>query len=115
MAVSDSYRDHVVEQLNRVRSVTWRKMFGGVGLYAAGTFFALLDNNTLYFKNGEANREAFLARGMKAFQPFGPDSKAMDYHELPGEILEDVTLLGEWMNAAIAVAADKPAGTRRQT
>lgn len=114
MAVSDSYREHVVEQLSRVQPVTWRKMFGGVGLYATGTFFALLDDNTLYFKTGEANRDAFLERGMRAFQPFGPDSKAMDYHELPGEILEDVTLLAEWMNAAIAVAADKPGGTRRR-
>lgn len=107
MAVRDSYRDYVMEQLGRVRPVTWRKMFGGVGVYADGRFFALLDNDTLFFKTGDANRADFEARGMKPFQPFGPDSKPMAYHELPGDVLEDVAELAAWMAKAIQVADAK--------
>lgn len=113
MAVSASYREFVVEQLGRVRPVTWRKMFGGVGLYAGDHFFALLDNDTLYFKTGDANRAGFTARGMKPFQPFGPDTKPMDYHELPADVLETPALLAEWMAKAVAVAG--AAGKRRNT
>ncbi len=107
MAVRDSYRDYVLEQLGRVRPVTWRRMFGGVGLYADGHFFALIDNDTLYFKTGDTNRAEFVGRGMRAFQPFGPDTQAMDYHELPGEVLENVAELADWTARAVAVAATK--------
>ncbi len=116
MAVRDSYREYVLEQLGRVRPVTWRKMFGGVGLYADDRFFALLDNDTLYFKTGDANRADFEARGMPPFQPFGPGTKPMDYHELPGDVLENVAELGRWIAKAVAVAATtktkKPAPKR---
>jgi DNA transformation protein len=104
MAVRDSYRDFVVEQLGRVRPVTWRRMFGGVGIYADGAFFALLDNDTLFFKTGDTNRGDFEARGMKPFQPFGPDTKPMSYFEVPGDVLENVAELAMWMAKAVAVA-----------
>jgi DNA transformation protein len=105
MAVRDSYREYVLEQLGRVRLVTWRKMFGGVGVYADDRFFALLDNDTLYFKTGDANRADFEARGMPPFQPFGPGTKPMDYHELPGDVLEDPAELAAWLAKAVTVAA----------
>lgn len=113
MAVSDSYRGFILEQLGRVRPVTWRRMFGGVGLYADGQFFALLDNDTLYFKTGAANRPEFVARGMDPFQPFGPDSEPMDYHEVPADVLEDVALLKEWMDRAVQVAEEAGKKKRR--
>jgi TfoX/Sxy family transcriptional regulator of competence genes len=37
MAVSQSYRDFVLEQLGRVTPVTGKSMFGDVGIYASGT------------------------------------------------------------------------------
>jgi DNA transformation protein len=39
-------------------------MFGGVGIYAAELFFALLDDDTLYFKVDDATRPQFESRGM---------------------------------------------------
>lgn len=107
MAVRDSYRDYVLEQLNRVRPVTWRKMFGGVGVYAGDHFFALLDDDTLYFKTGDTNRADYEAQNRRPFQPFGPDTKPMAYHELPGDVLENVSELAVWMARAIQVADAK--------
>ncbi len=112
MAVRDSYRDYVLEQLNRVRPVTWRKMFGGVGVYAGDRFFALLDNDTLYFKTGDTNRADYEAQNRQPFQPFGPDTKPMAYHELPGAVLENVSELAVWMARAIEVADGKAAEKR---
>ena len=105
MAVSASYKAFVLEQLSAVAPVTARAMFGGVGVYAGGFFFALMDDDRLYFKVDEATRPRFVAEGMAAFDPF-KDGKVMGgYYELPGEVLEDEERLPEWMRAAITVAA----------
>ena len=113
MAVSDSYREFVLEQLGRVRPVTARKMFGGVGLYADGAFFALLDNDTLFFKVDDTTRPEFVAEGMKPFQPFGEGTQPMNgYYEVPADVLERNERLAEWMARAVAVAV-RAAGDRK--
>ena len=48
MAVSQSYRDYVLEQLGRVTPVTSKSMFGGVGIYAEGLFFALIAEDRFF-------------------------------------------------------------------
>ena len=103
MAVSESYRAFVLEQLNRVRPVTARAMFGGVGLYAAEVFFALIAQDRLYFKVDDTTRGEFERRGMEPFRPFGEDN-AMGYYELPADILEAPEPLRAWTEQAVAVA-----------
>ena len=57
MSVSPTFRSFVVEQLQRVGpGVRARSMFGGVGIYAADLFFALVDDDTVYFKVDETTR-----------------------------------------------------------
>ena len=104
MAVSEGYREYVLDQLGRVEPVSPRAMFGGVGLYARGVFFALIDDDRLYFKADETNRPAFEAHGMGPFMPFGDESHVMQYYEVPGDVLDDVDSLSGWMEKAVAVA-----------
>lgn len=104
MPVRDTYRDYALEQLAKVTPVTWRRMFGAVGVYADGVFFAILDNDLLYLRTGEGNRGEYERLGMRAFQPMGPDTKPMAYHELPGDVLEDVGRLEGWVAAAVEQA-----------
>ena len=80
-------------------------MFGGVGVYAGDLFFALMDDDTLYFKVDDSNRGRFEARGMGPFRPFGEGGEVMRYYEVPGEVLEDVELLAPWVEDAVAAAA----------
>jgi DNA transformation protein and related proteins len=103
MAVSKGYRDFVVEQLERVAPVTARAMFGGVGLYAEGLFFALIAEDRLYFKVDDSTRPDFERLGREPFRPFG-GVKAMGYYEVPADVLEDVAHLETWMRKAIDVA-----------
>ena len=107
MPVSQSYRTFVLEQLERVAPVTARAMFGGVGIYSDGLFFALMDDDTLYFKVDDSNRADFEAAGMGPFMPFGDASHVMQYYEVPGELLEDTDRLRPWMEKAVAVARNK--------
>lgn len=105
MAVSAEYRAFLEEQFGRVEPVTTRAMFGGLGIYARGYFFALAADNVLYFKAGAANVADFEARNCAPFRPYD-DERTMAYREVPGDVLEDVDLLADWMNKAIAVAAE---------
>src|SRR6516165_10745648 len=109
MAVSQSYRDFVLEQLGRVTPVTGKSMFGGVGIYAQGVFFALIAEDRLYFKVDGATRPEFERLGMEPFRPFGEDS-AMGYYEVPADVVEDAIQLAPWMRKAIAVAAEAKRG-----
>jgi TfoX/Sxy family transcriptional regulator of competence genes len=114
MAVSQSYRSFVLEQLARVLpSVQARAMFGGVGIYSGQLFFALIDNDTLFFKVDDETRPLFAQRGMPPFRPFGDGGEVMAYHEVPADVLEDRDTLAEWAAAAVAVA--RRARGRRRT
>jgi DNA transformation protein and related proteins len=64
-------------------------MFGGVGIYGGELFFALIDDDTLYFKVDESTRPEFEARGMGPFQPYGEEGETMGYYRVPEDLLED--------------------------
>ena len=105
MSVTPSFQSFIVEQLGKVLAdVRARRMFGGVGIYAGSLFFALIDDDVLYFKVDSENRPAFEARGMGPFMPFGPGKEVMQYYEVPGDVFEDAESLGVWAEAAIGVA-----------
>ena len=105
MAVSVSFRTYLLEQLGQIRPVTARPMFGGLCFFADGRAFALVAEDTLYFKVDDSNRPDFAAAGMGPFLPFGDPEKPMQYYQLPEDVLEDPDQLAVWMAKAIAVAA----------
>lgn len=115
MAVSASFRTFVIDQLSRVvPRIRARSMFGGVGVYAGELFFALLADDTLYFKVDDTNRPEFEALGMGPFQPYGEGGEVMQYYQVPADLLEDPEALRPWAEKAIAVAfrKSKRAGRR---
>jgi DNA transformation protein and related proteins len=110
MPVSPAYREFVLEQLGRVVPVTSRAMFGGVGIYSDGLFFALIDDDTLYLKVDDSNRPRFIAAGMGPFRPFGDDTHVMQYYEVPADLLEEPDLLHDWVGQALEVARRRKRG-----
>jgi DNA transformation protein len=105
MPVSPHFRDFVLEQLAAAGRVTPRPMFGGVGLYLEGLFFALIDDDTLYFKADEATRARYERAGSRPFCPYpGEPDRAMGYWQVPAEVLEDADELAAWAQQAKAVA-----------
>jgi DNA transformation protein len=110
VAVSPTFRTFIVDQLTRVvAGVRARSMFGGVGIYAGDLFFALMDDDTLYFKVDDSNRADFEARKMGPFRPYGDEGEVMQYYAVPADLLEDPEGLRPWAEKAIAVAARKKA------
>ena len=109
MAVSSSFRVLVLDQLSRAMPrIRARSMFGGVGIYSGEIFFALIADDTLYFKVDDSTRPDFVARGMGPFRPFGDDGGTMQYYQLPEDLLEDPDALRPWAEKAVAIARAKP-------
>ena len=116
MAVrEDPYIAHILDQLGGFGPVRARAMFGGHGLYLHGVMFALVADETLYFKTDAANRGAFEEAGMGPFVYENKGRKvAMSYHEAPADALEDAEALHELARGAYAAAQRaKAAGPRR--
>ena len=114
MAVCETYRDFVLEQLGRAVSVTSKRMFGGVGIYSQGLFFALIAKDRLYFKVNDATRPDFEGLGMEPFRPFGEET-AMGYYEVPADVVEDVAQLESWTRKAIDVAGKAKRGKLKRS
>ncbi|OFX13064.1 MAG: transcriptional regulator [Alphaproteobacteria bacterium RIFOXYD12_FULL_60_8] len=105
MGNSRDFVNLVLELLAPLGEVTARAMFGGHGLYLDGLTFALIADDTLYFKVDDGNRPAFEAVGLEPFRPF-PDkpSYVMSYYEAPPDALEDAAELQPWAQGAFAAA-----------
>ena len=105
MPVNPTFRQFVLEQLQRtLPAIRSRSMFGGVGIYSNDFFFALIDDESLYFKVDDSNRGDFEVRGMGPFRPFGEGGETMQYYQVPEDLLDDPDALRPWAEKAVAVA-----------
>jgi len=103
MSVSDNYRTYIIEQLGALPALSTRRMFGGLGLYSGDWFFGLIDDDVLFFKVDDANREEYVSRGMKAFMPF-PGQASMGYFQVPVDVIEVAEDLTRWARRSVEVA-----------
>ena len=86
--------DTVVDRLDRLGSLGWRKMFGGAGIYLEGKMFALIDSEArLHFKVDESNSDRYLAAGSVKHD-------RMPYFLVPGDVMGDDEALLEWAEAS---------------
>ena len=106
MPVSKGYVHYVLDQLSCLGPIAHKRMFGGVGIYFDGLFFALIDDDILYFKVDDTTRTRYEAARQKPFQP-GGESPSPGYYSLPINVLEDLDELKAWAKASIDVARRK--------
>src|SRR6187549_134066 len=105
MAVRPQILSYLLEQLGGLSDLRSRRMFSGVGLYSGDLFFALIHDDTLYFKTDGSNSAAYIAREMPRFMPFPERPKAvMSYYQVPADVIEDPETLVEWARKSVAVA-----------
>ena len=116
MSVGAGFLQYVLEQLERLGAVTPRRMFGAVGLYRDGVFFALIDDDTLYFKVDDTTRPDYESRGMQPLRPYKdkPDV-SMSYYTVPVDVLDDPEELVTWARRSVSVAGVPKKARRRKT
>jgi DNA transformation protein len=99
-----SAQSFALEQLGRVVAITPKRMFGGVGIYHDGLFFALLDDERCWLKVDDVTRPAYEARGLAPFRPFPDKPEVMSYYPVPDDVLEEPEALRPWVDGALDAA-----------
>ena len=86
--------------------VTVRRMFGGAGIYAAGTMFGLVADGVIYLKADERNAPAFERENLPPFTYETKDGKrgVMSYRRMPERLYDDPDELAIWARDALAAA-----------
>ena len=102
---SSPFAEHVAELLEPLGGIQLRRMFGGYGIFKDGVMFALIADDTLYFRTDAASRSAFEARDL---EPFVYDkagrATSMPYHRAPDEGFDDPDVMRDWARDAFAAA-----------
>ena len=92
------FADELVDTLTPLGELSWRKMFGGAGIFVDGSMFALVDSGArLHLKVADANRARFEEAGSERHG-------RMPYFAVPDEVLSDDEALREWAATSVAVA-----------
>jgi DNA transformation protein len=90
-----------------------RRLFGGAGIFADGTMFALIARGVIYLK---ADAETVAAFEREDLPPFTYGTKdgtrgVMSYRRMPDRLYDDRDELALWARDALAAA--RRAGTRK--
>lgn len=96
---SQEFCDYVVyDLLAHMSGVTFKRMFGGFGLYLDGVVFGIITDGELYFKVDETNRAKYELAGSQPFVYFnGKKEVTLSYWLVPSEILENPSELENWV------------------
>ncbi len=105
MPKRSEFLEYLLEMLQPLGEIRAKSMFGGWGLYANDRFFAIIADETLYFKVDNTNCPEFEARGLKPFRYEANEKVAtMRYYPPPVEALDDRELLCTWARKGVEAA-----------
>jgi DNA transformation protein len=87
-------------------AVDVRRMFGGAGIYADGTMFAILADGVIYLKADDGNTASFDRENLGPFTYATKDGKrgVMSYRRMPDRLYDDPQALAIWAREALAAA-----------
>lgn len=111
MSSAREFAEFLCEQLQPLGPVEARRMFGGCGLFLDGLMFAIVVDDTLYFKTDDTSRAAYAQEGLGPFT-YGTkngDKVIMGYWKAPSRCLDDADELLTWARPAVTVARAKAA------
>ena len=106
MVASDSFAEFLREQLAPLGRVTTRRMFGKTGVFCDGVMFAMVRDNTLYFRVDDENRTVF--KEAESFPPLNYAKQGglidLAFWRVPERLFDEPDELITWAQAALAAA-----------
>lgn len=122
MVASDSFAEILREQLAPLGRITLRRMFGKTGVFSDRVMFAMVADDTLYFRVDDLNRAAFKEAEASPPLNYEKGGRLIDlaFWRAPERLLDEPEELVAWARTALAaarrVAAKRPvrARTKRQ-
>lgn len=103
-----NFRDFLAELFEPVGGVSFRKMFGGLGVFRDSLMFALVARDVLYFKADDTTRGRFEAEGSGPFIYGAKDGpRSTSYWRAPERLFDEPDEFRDWATTAFAVAERK--------
>src|SRR6266705_2330870 len=106
MVASETYADFLREQLELLGRLSLRRMFGKTGVFCDGVMFAMVTENTLYFRVDEQNREIFKEASSSPPLNYAKGGATIDlsFWRVPERLFDEPDELVTWARAALAAA-----------
>lgn len=103
--MAGGFEDHLKDLFGPVEGVTFRRMFGGLGIFRYGVMFGLVADELLYLKVDRLNQPDFEAEGCDAFVYTAKGKRTtMSYRQLPERLYDEPEEFTTWALAASAAA-----------
>ena len=117
MVATASFADFLHEQLSALGRLSLRRMFGKTGVFCDGLMFAMVTDDTLYFRVDDDNREAF--KEAETFPPLnyakGGELIDLSFWRAPERLFDEPDELVAWARAALVPrAASRRSGSGRR-
>jgi DNA transformation protein len=116
MVASDSFAEFLREQLAPLGRLTMRRMFGKTGVFCDRLMFAMVTDDTLYFRVDDHNRAVFKEAESDPPLNYEKQGRTIDlsFWRAPERLLDEPDELVTWAQAALA-AARRVATKRERT
>ena len=105
MSRKNEFLEHLLDLLRDFGPVTARGMFGGYGIYKQGRMFAIVIDDTLFFKADERTKKDFESKGLSPFTYRRKNREiSLSYYQAPEEALEDRVVMRHSAEKAYAAS-----------
>ena len=115
MVASDSFAEFLREQLAPLGRMTLRRMFGKTGVFCDGVMFAMVTDDTLYFRVDDHNQAAF--QEARSFPPLSYRKQGatidLAFWRAPERLFDEPDELVTWARVALAAARRVEAKKKR--
>ena len=106
MVASDGFAEFLRDQLAPLGPITMRRMFGKTGVFCDRLMFAMVSEDTLYFRVDDHNRETF--KEAESVPPLNYEKQGrtidLSFWRAPERLLDEPDELVAWARAALAAA-----------
>ena len=114
MARTSVTSDHICELFAGFGPVAVKRMFGGAGVYAGETIFAIVIDGVIYLKADEHTVPAFEAEGLTPFSYEAKKKRVVtSYWRIPDRLYDDPEELAQWSRDAVSAAQRAAASKAR--
>lgn len=98
--------EDIRELFSAFGNVTVRRLFGGAGIFADDTMFALVHDGTIYLKADAGNVARFDQENLAAFSYATREGTRglVSYRRMPDRLYDDPEELAVWARTALAAA-----------
>jgi DNA transformation protein len=104
MVASQGFAEFLREQLASLGHVTLRRMFGKTGVFCDQVMFAMVTQDTLYFRVDDHNRADFKEAEASPPLSYEKQGQAIDlsFWRVPERLLDEPDELVVWARSALA-------------